>query len=576
MKKNKILLCLALLMCGLILFISCGEDDGEVIDTPAEPVVIVDNGTARAVIVGNENSAYVTSVRNEISSLTGVTLEVCSADDAPEGMTRIIFGNPAEIGNDTIISEAPYFGHLVKVLDGDVYVVAYAETILMEAATSLKIKLSDGYADGVLSLDGALAASKATSQSFAAGDVPRLDGGENARIFDCGDKYQMVLLEDVESSEFSSYCEKLEGLGFELDSENDRNGNQFKTYYSSEKRLMLHTYWIEYSGEVRTVAANTDRLPINDVGGEKICAATLHTLEAITQNSDDGESGRSDGGMGYVVRTEDGRFIIFDGGCDEGAHAKAIYNYLKSNAPDPNNIVIAAWYLTHAHGDHYGAFKRFSETYSTDKTITLECVMKNFCNVGTQMKYVDDKGDRDVSSTLSVYYPTVPVYKILTGQVYTFSTTSIEILYTMSDFMPNVIVQESDVATRGEKNGDSNVMTVPCLVDIVNTADKNDLFFVMGDTTKVACDEMSKRYGDTLKCDIVQVSHHGLATDTDAPRRKNSTQEIYRLMNPDIALWPTHLDRFNERKSFSVNQCLLSLVDKNYIASNEQKTFEFK
>jgi hypothetical protein len=135
------------------------------------------------------------------------------------------------------------------------------------------MKLADNYAGGTLSLAGDLHSSKATSQRFGAGDVPYLEGGENARVFDCDDKHQMVLLESVDKNEFIDYCKKLGGLGFELDSENGKNGNMFKTYYSSERKLMLHTYWIEHSGEVRTVAANTTRLPANDTEGKKITAA---------------------------------------------------------------------------------------------------------------------------------------------------------------------------------------------------------------------------------------------------------------------------------------------------------------
>jgi glyoxylase-like metal-dependent hydrolase (beta-lactamase superfamily II) len=79
-------------------------------------------------------------------------------------------------------------------------------------------------------------------------------------------------------------------------------------------------------------------------------------------------------GMGYVLLLEDGRFIVVDGGncnctgtdaantwCD---HVALIWNtmlelYKKANndtTEAPANITVAAWYLTHAHSDHYNAF----------------------------------------------------------------------------------------------------------------------------------------------------------------------------------------------------------------------------
>ena len=135
------------------------------------------------------------------------------------------------------------------------------------------------------------------------------------------------------------------------------------------------------------------------------------------------------------------------------------------------------------------------------------------------------------------------------------------------------------MATKGEKNADSNVFSVVTQIDLVNNADKKDLFFVMADTTQVACDEMSDRYKSHLKSDMVQVSHHGIQTDTNQPRRHNSTREIYRLINPKIAFWPTHKDRFEVRKNLTVNSYLRTIIKNNnganYIAGNAARTFEF-
>ena len=81
-----------------------------------------------------------------------------------------------------------------------------------------------------------------------------------------------------------------------------------------------------------------------------------------------------------------------------------------------------------------------------------------------------------------------------------------------------------------------------------------------------------------MKSDFVQVSHHGLSElPTGANcRRHNATVEIYKLINPDIALWPTNAEKVQERIELEVNDYLASIVDEIVIAGNGARTFEIK
>jgi hypothetical protein len=284
----------------------------------------------------------------------------------------------------------------------------------------------------------------------------------------------------------------------------------------------------------------------------------------------------TDGGMGFIIRLHDGRFIIIDGGNYSSTHTDnltEIYDFLKANAPDPNNIVIASWIITHGHSDHTEAFVGFANKYYKDKTIKLESVLFNPCETAEQTQFATFT-TADVYSALSSKYPNVPVCKPLSGQKYIFSKTTIEILYTMPDYLPNVIANEGDGANTATKSGNGNVQTMVFLMDLVAGDGKSNNLMILGDTVTDACNEMSARYGSYLESMYMQASHHGLAQGANAKlyyRRNNSTVEFYGLVNPKTVFWSTTQEKFEERSVREVNKYLIeTLKTGNIIASDDK------
>lgn len=391
----------------------------------------------------------------------------------------------------------------------------------------------------------------------------------------------MSLITNMGESDYEAYCDRIITDGYTTYQTNEINGNLFRTYYK-DGGLMLHTYWTKHSQEVRTIEASTTLLPVKNATVEKECDVLFHQLKSLQQNS----SGVLDGGMGYIIRLKDGRFLIVDGGHYTADEAEAIYTFLQQNVTDATNnkIVIATWYLTHAHNDHSGAFRKFVESYMQESTnIEIESIMFNACDTEEQMEYCTSD-TAAIKSVIGTYCSDVPVYKPLTGQVYTFADTSIEILYTMSDFLPSTIAYEND-----GNGGDYNIQSMVGIIDIDCTADLNDRIFIMGDTTSTACDEMVKRYGTYMACDYVQVAHHGLNEITGAAnyRRHGATQAIYEcILKTDgstIAMWPTSKAKYEERtdESIAVNYWLLNnaSVKAHWIAetvSDNERTITFQ
>jgi beta-lactamase superfamily II metal-dependent hydrolase len=385
--------------------------------------------------------------------------------------------------------------------------------------------------------------------------------GDLEGTYGLDDDHSMELYTKITKESFENKCAELVADGYVLYQQNDVNTNSFRTYYRESDKQMCHIYWVDHYKQMRVITATTDKLPVVSTNGNNdLCSAKLITM----QGGDE---------LGMVIRLNDGRFIVIDGGNSGVKNEDEIYGILKANAPDPENIVIATWYITHGHGDHHGAFSEFATKYSKDTTIKLESMMFNQLN---DSKYISlgRTGDSALEH-MKEYYPDVPVYKPLTGQKYTFSKTTIEILYTMSDFLPNKIVNEPD------GKADGNTQTMPCIIDLVNDADYDDRLFVMGDMVEFACNEICARYGNLIECDVVQVSHHGLCvapyTEHIPYRRRNSTKEIYTLINPKKAFWPGKEEEFARRMTGPVNIHLVEIIGEEnlYKAWTGQHVFEF-
>ena len=71
-------------------------------------------------------------------------------------------------------------------------------------------------------------------------------------------------------------------------------------------------------------------------------------------------------GMCYVIKLSNGNAIVIDGGFNTDKCANNIYNTFEKLeiAKSGNRYVIEAWIITHGHGDHAGAFKKFASLYS--------------------------------------------------------------------------------------------------------------------------------------------------------------------------------------------------------------------
>lgn len=353
-------------------------------------------------------------------------------------------------------------------------------------------------------------------------ELPACSDGSLSVVKPCGSGYYQAIIRHTSKEQFDNYCASLQDHGFTLYADHTIMNNYFRTYRKGA--LMAHAYLTGYSDQMRLVAAiNATMPPVSAPRHTKVKDANF-TFFGL-------EKGGSEGGLGCMFQFEDGSFFLVDGGHNTAAEAKDIYDKLRELAPDKNSIVIRAWLITHAHSDHYGALLEFANTCGSLSAIRIESFIFNFCDTPEQTQYLKDRARSmsTVSSTIARTYPDAAIYKPLTGQTFHYPGAEMEVLYCMSDFLPQIIGQE--VSDADQTSADGNIQTVVFRMKIAGQT-----ILVTGDAAKVCVDEMCARYGAYLKSDMMTVPHHGW--NENRYRARNGTVQFYSLVDPTVVFWP--------------------------------------
>lgn len=348
--------------------------------------------------------------------------------------------------------------------------------------------------------------------------------------------YQAYYIE-TNPEEFQAYCDSLAALGYRLHQKNQIGDNLYATYYDA--KYMLHTYYVAYNNTVRVIVEKMDKviLPQNEDKGWKKITETTFTMMGL-------DDAAGNFGNCFIITLEDGSFILHDGGGDKGTFAGADRDELWSllnrlNVREDGKIVIAAWIISHQHWDHFKNGYDMIKMYYK-KGITVEKIIYNVPAETTRFNsynpgnYYENGNIND----LTLWMGTKQVI-MHTGQTIQIRNLKLEVMYTVDDVYPDSIVKF---------NNSSFVHRF----DVGEGANKQRMIIV-GDIEEVASMRLVQMYGDELKCDIMQVAHHGYG----------GSVELYARFKPDIVLWPKDKNAVNNQLSGSgyypgINQSLIN------------------
>ncbi len=455
---------------------------------------------------------------------------------------------------DIAISGIPYNTAICQAIGNKIVVTGHEREGFKDAFNDFVQWIEKETADGKCVLPaGFWSACESSNRDYRKfKDVPGYPGGKIEDISDLGDNYTQVTIYDTDVDMYEGYEYVLTGEGYTLYSENEISGNFYSTYTKEEE--MLYYYYCSNTGETRVIISRRAKLPSFDaLEYKKICEPAYITLQIYD------DAGKVSGdAQGAIIRFEDGSFMVYDGGNKNTYQAKHIYDTLVAYAPDPQNIVIRAWVFSHFHGDHTGAFQTFVARYKNAKTFKVESFIYNFCNTSEQTQTFSNGQMISTEDSMDTLGLDIPVYKCLTGQIYRFPGMDMEILATMSDFIPKVIGYET--ADADLSKGDGNSMSI---VVRLTTLNEKNTCMLTGDATNIVLDSMVDRYGaEYLDSDIVTTPHH--AHNRDSYRARNATIKFYDAVKPNVlVVTSTSMSKFTptSKYAYEVNVHVLKAYD---------------
>lgn len=330
-------------------------------------------------------------------------------------------------------------------------------------------------------------------------EIPPLDFGTVAFAEAEGPGCEAVCLHGVSVEAFEAYLKKIGALGYVCRECRMLGNNPFYAFSRDDASLFLIHY--PETGHMSLVAEANSGYFAAKSNGTKGCIQPLLThIEPV------------DYGMSYLIRLSDGRFLILDGGWEFEQDADALLRQLQAQSPK-ETPVIAAWIFTHPHIDHYRCFLAFQEKYKG--RVVIESFLYNFPELTealvSRVPRLLEEEETEFLQRLETYVAQtgVPVIRPHTGQCYQFADARLEVLASTDDALYDPC----------------NVNSIS-LVLRLEIAGQVLLFCADSEMEHV---HLSKRYGDYLKCDILQVTHHGF---------NGGCLESYRLADPAVCLIP--------------------------------------
>ncbi len=320
----------------------------------------------------------------------------------------------------------------------------------------------------------------------------------------------------LDSSAFDSYISMLKSNGFVEVWSNTVEENKFATLKSLSAGFSVYvayngfkyadkmyghindSYRTEFNECIRIVTTPllTNTLPDDNISNPSPSYTEITNTSFVTA------VGVSHPGMSYIVALKDGRFIVVDAG--QGHSGEALWTALKASYKKVygkewqagEKIKIAAWYVTHAHSDHFYEFYYMSSKYA--EHIELEYLVANGIDEYTISLYEGGQtaafsSQRQNIDFLKELYDCKYI-KAHSGQKLYFANVELEVLMTVEDHLPIKVTNSNDTNTVIRFN--------------FREGEKTSSLLFLGDSQVNAGRYLCASYGGYLKSDVVQLAHH--------------------------------------------------------------------
>ncbi len=375
---------------------------------------------------------------------------------------------------------------------------------------------------------------KITANGTWAENVPEFSGGECDGVYSAGDNAFIVCLNQIKSDDIFAYVTLLENNGYVKAFENVIGDNLFYSYKNGKN--LIYVYYIKAISSAKIVAEPyydfTYSVPFED----KVKPAII-TSSACDRN--------------YYILLPNNTIVVIDGGWrmedwSQSTPEALILSMYKEMAEicGSEKVKVPLWIITHAHSDHGKVIEWLYKMPYADK-FEIDRILYNFPDaalLGSELMTTEAELNATINEWHSragidfpyediffncpfPVYSTVSYEKVLReafthyaavkikahdGMKFDLSGVVFEVLHTPDDDMPTLYNNMNDTSL------------------VIKMSYKGSDTLWLGDMGVLPGDSCIKMYGNHLKCDAVQVSHHGWGS---------ASWEFFKLLNPQILLW---------------------------------------
>lgn len=167
--------------------------------------------------------------------------------------------------------------------------------------------------------------------------------------------------------DYKAYLSKLEKAGFKKHSDNGEEGMEGYVYtasYTKKNLVVTISHAIKLDKTYISAALDlplSEHLIYKDEYVKENLPGAKTKLHLVQLNNN---------GTSIIIQLKNGHFIVHDGG--QSYDAPYLLDYLEQLAPDGQKPVIEGWFISHAHGDHYGAVTAIATNLSWADRLIVE------------------------------------------------------------------------------------------------------------------------------------------------------------------------------------------------------------
>lgn len=327
---------------------------------------------------------------------------------------------------------------------------------------------------------------------------------------------EVLRFAEVTAADFDRYCAALESAGFSPYIKRTLAQNRFATY--TTPLFQAHLAFYPALGEMRVTHGSRSFLPPTEP-----CTARPIQTPTLTQIK------LSDIGQSDIIQLADGSFLLIDGGVDNEVDRAYLLDFLYEKKPAHHEKPrIAAWLISHAHNDHIHLCQEFLLSYSDRVEVELfgydfpdfSDDMVTFTKVGQQGRTIRWQNRmRDITREL---FPLSKQWEMHSGETLHLPGCDVDVMFGWEDYWPQEML---------------GVNATACSLRLRFEGGKTAFFAT--DAWFALCDQMALMYGDELKSDVLQASHHGSV----------GTIPFHERIDPEVVLWAYPLDIVQTEKT---------------------------